>query len=199
MSPRTKKQYLEIRNAAMQSLSDAALRLFVKEGYVNVTIDKIAKEANVSKGLMYNYFSGKEDLLAFTIKRVFSDLFVFNENILQEKDPVKKIKLAIQNSFKLIRENPDFTKTIMPLIAQKAISAKLETKLRNMFTEIVTGLEKLFKACGVKNPEMEAYTLGALLDGIAWQYFFLFKEDYPLKKLEKELITKYSKLVENEN
>lgn len=198
MSPRTKKQYAEIRNAAMQSLSDAALRLFVEHGYVNVTIDQIAREANVSKGLMYNYFSGKEDLLAFTINRIFRELFAFTENIIQEKDPVKKIKLVIQNSFKLIREKSDFSKTIMPLIAQKAISEKLETKLRNMFMTIVKDLEKLFKECGVKNPEMEAYTLGALLDGIAWQYFFLFKEDYPLKKLEKELIIKYLKFLENE-
>ena len=42
---------------------DAALELFVTYGYQGTTISQIAKKASVSKGLLYNYFKSKEELL----------------------------------------------------------------------------------------------------------------------------------------
>jgi hypothetical protein len=35
------------------------------------------------------------------------------------------------------------------------------------------------------------------LDGIAWHHFFLFKEDYPLKKMESELVAEYTNLLKH--
>ena len=74
MSPRSKKNNEEIRNASKQAIADSALALFIYEGYLNVTIDQIAKKAGVSKGLMYNYFSGKEELLSFIIERIMTEV-----------------------------------------------------------------------------------------------------------------------------
>jgi AcrR family transcriptional regulator len=41
----------------------AALRLFARRGYRQAGVDEIAAEAGYSKGAIYWYFSGKEDLL----------------------------------------------------------------------------------------------------------------------------------------
>lgn len=197
MSPRTKKQNEEIREESMQTIADAAMSLFIREGYLNVTIDQIAKKAAVSKGLMYNYFSGKEELLQFIIKRIMTEMFAFSEIIFREKDPEKKMRLMLTTTFKLLREKADFWKTIMPVITQKAISEKMEDGLKAIFISLTKEMKYMFKACGVKNAELEAYQLGALLDGIAWHYFFLFTDEYPLKKMEKELIRKYTELLKN--
>jgi AcrR family transcriptional regulator len=197
MSPRNKKSNEEIRNASKQAIADAALTLFIHEGYLNVTIDQIAKKAGVSKGLMYNYFSGKEELLSFIIERIMTEVSALGEIILTEKDPVKKMKVMLTTTFKLLREKGDFWKTIMPVITQKAISEKMEVGLKAILVSVTKDMKHMFKACGVKNPELEAYQLGALLDGIAWHYFFLFADNYPLRKMEKELIRKYTKLLEN--
>lgn len=197
MSPRTKKSNEEIRNASKQTIADSALALFIHEGYLNVTIDQIAKKAGVSKGLMYNYFSGKEELLSFIIERIMTEVSALGEIILAEKDPVNKMKVMLTTTFKLLREKGDFWKTIMPVITQKAISEKMEDGLKAILVSVTKDMKHMFKACGVKNPELEAYQLGALLDGIAWHYFFLFEDNYPLKKMEKELIRKYTKLLEN--
>ena len=50
---------------------DAALELFASEGFHATSISKIAEKANISKGLMYNYFTSKEELLK-TITETFS-------------------------------------------------------------------------------------------------------------------------------
>jgi len=181
----------------MQTIADAAMSLFIHEGYLNVTIDQIAKKAAVSKGLMYNYFSGKEELLSYIIERIMTEMYALSEKILTEKDPVKKMRIMLTTTFRLLQEKSDFWKTIMPVITQKAISEKMEDGLKAIFISLTKDMTHMFKACGVKNAELEAYQLGALLDGIAWHYFFLFADDYPLKKMEKELIRKYTKLLEN--
>lgn len=198
MAPKSKKRNEEIRKESMETIADAAMKLFVEEGYLNVTIEQIGKKAKVSKGLLYNYFSGKEELLGYIINRIMTEMYAFSELIIHEKDPVKKMKVMLSTTFSLLREKGDFWKTIMPVITQKAISEKMEDGLKEMFVSLTKDMKHMFKACGVKNAELEAYQLGALLDGIAWHYFFLFKDEYPLKKMEKELIRKYTKLLEHE-
>ena len=69
--PRTPEQYEEIRNEKKRVIMDAALELFASEGFHATSISKIAEKANISKGLMYNYFTSKEELLK-TITETFS-------------------------------------------------------------------------------------------------------------------------------
>jgi AcrR family transcriptional regulator len=45
-----------------QDILQAALRLFDREGWQSVTIDRIAQEAEIGKGTIYLHFSSKEDL-----------------------------------------------------------------------------------------------------------------------------------------
>ena len=63
MSPRTEKQYEQIREQKRALILETALRLFADEGFHSTSISKIAKGAGISKGLMYNYFGSKEELL----------------------------------------------------------------------------------------------------------------------------------------
>ena len=125
--------------------------LFMEEGYLNVTIDRIAKGANISKGLMYNYFFGKEQLLDFIIDQIMSEMSEFSENILKEKDPIKKMETLLKMTFKLLREKADFWKTVMPVITPKGNFIKDGGKLRKMFKTVTKDLEQMFKACKVKN------------------------------------------------
>ncbi|PXV54055.1 transcriptional regulator, TetR family [Dyella jiangningensis] len=48
--------------ATREAISDVATRLFVEHGFDNVSIDDIAREADVSRKTVFNYFARKEDL-----------------------------------------------------------------------------------------------------------------------------------------
>ena len=48
----------------------AALNLFVSKGFASTRIEDIAKQANVSKGTVYLYFSSKEDLFKKMVHEV---------------------------------------------------------------------------------------------------------------------------------
>lgn len=198
MSPRKKDKNEQVRQASIQNIANAAAELFIEVGYLNVTIEQIAKKANVSKGLLYNYFSGKEELLKYIIHQIMQEIGEFSSEIINAKSPSVKLNVIIKTTFRLLKEKSEFWRTIMPLVTQKAISVELEMSLRQIFIAVTQNLIQTFKECKVKNPEMEAYQLGALLDGIAFHYFYFYNNEYPLDKLEKSLITKYSKMINNE-
>ncbi|MEO6832195.1 MAG: TetR/AcrR family transcriptional regulator [Chitinophagaceae bacterium] len=197
MSPREKNKNEQARQASIQNIANAAAKLFIEVGYLNVTIAQIAKRANISKGLLYNYFSGKEELLEHIIDQTLLEIAEISSQILNTKDPSLKISLILKTTFKILREKSEFWQTVMPVITQKAISEKMILNLTRIFMSLTQDLIQTFKAGGVKNAEMEAYQLAALMDGIALHYFYFYKDEYPLDKLEKSLLTKYSKILKN--
>ena len=48
----------------------AAVKLFSEEGYYTTTIQRIAREAGVSTGLIYQYFKDKDDVLFLSLRLV---------------------------------------------------------------------------------------------------------------------------------
>lgn len=61
---RTPQENERIRQKAKDSILKASMELFIKQGYHATSISSIAKHAGISKCLLYNYFKGKEVLLA---------------------------------------------------------------------------------------------------------------------------------------
>ncbi|PZO56009.1 MAG: hypothetical protein DCF16_01350 [Alphaproteobacteria bacterium] len=51
------------KNATRQKLAGQALDLFARNGVDAVTIDDIARAADVGKGTLYNYYGSKEEIL----------------------------------------------------------------------------------------------------------------------------------------
>ncbi len=51
-----------------RELLDAALAVFVERGFAAARLEEVAKRAGVSKGTVYLYFTGKEDLLKALVR-----------------------------------------------------------------------------------------------------------------------------------
>ena len=74
MSPRTSEQFEEISGGKRRQILDAAIECFATTGYHAVSISDLAKHAGISKGLMYNYFSSKEELLKTIFTEVMTEM-----------------------------------------------------------------------------------------------------------------------------
>ncbi len=56
-----------------QSILAAARACFGREGYAGATVARIAEEADVSNGLLYQFFRNKDELLEVVLKEVVRD------------------------------------------------------------------------------------------------------------------------------
>lgn len=60
------------KDARPQELRDAALALFVEKGYAATRTEDVAARAGVSKGTLYLYYAGKEELFKAVVREHFS-------------------------------------------------------------------------------------------------------------------------------
>lgn len=63
----------------MKEIADAAVRLFLQQGYAKTQMSHIAKAVGVSVGTIYLDFTGKKEILHFILKRTIDPSFAERE------------------------------------------------------------------------------------------------------------------------
>lgn len=189
MSPRTQIQNEKIRDKSTGRILTAAFKLMAKNGFESTSIAQIAKEAGVSKGLMYNYFSSKEELLQAIINRTMRE---GDEMIasLYSDNPVVTLENVFKWFFNELRNKPSewrFASEIMLKADKYTFVKEMVTAKMNEYMKLIGSLLTELR---YKNPEQEAYVIGALFDGIGFGYLVV-GENYPIDEIEKYLIEKY--------
>ena len=92
----------ERQERSKEEIYQAALEEFGTYGYDNVNMERICGNHGISKGMMYHYYSSKDELFLLCVKRTFQDLTECVERdmgALECQDISDKIK-----NFFLIRE-----------------------------------------------------------------------------------------------
>jgi AcrR family transcriptional regulator len=118
MSPRTAKQFKEMRDEKMTLIMDVALKHFANEGYFRTTISHIARHAGISKGLMYNYFESKDALLKSIVHKSVNEIY---HNLDIDKDgtlSTEEFEIFIRKIDKMLKENKYFWRLLFQLLAQ---------------------------------------------------------------------------------
>jgi len=165
--PRTPEQFEKIRESRKELIMNSALELFAKEGYSHVSISSLAKHAGISKGLMYNYFESKEELLKSVIDYSMTEIINYfdpnNDGILTEEE----FELFIRNIFKLIRENKSFYTKLFGLIIQpNVIDHFKNSSVVGAFQHYFVTFESYFHDQGFEDPLLEVLNLSILIEGM---------------------------------
>jgi len=206
MAPRTEEQFEEIRVNKKALIMDAAMDLFANEGYHPSSISKIAKKAGISKGLLYNYFDSKEDLLVQImtagLKKMLSVFDPNNDGVLSEEEMVlivilkrllhSYIKLMnfISDIFDMLKENQAYWKLYYAVFLQPTVHILLKDDYEEMLGKFMHMLIAYYTTHGVKNPEKEAMIFGSLMDGIAFNYI-VNPNLFPIESLIETVIEKF--------
>lgn len=171
---------------------ESALELFANEGFHNTSIQKIAKKAGISKGLLYNYFNSKEELIRTIIIKGFEDLMVFLDPNHDGILTIEEIGYFIEETFKLLDKNLHFWQLYFSILLQPAVLKLVESKFKDIIDSLLGMLEKYFEQAGKEDPRSEAILLGAIIDGIGMHYI-MNPENFPLELVKQKIIEIYAK------
>lgn len=190
MSPRTAKQFSEMREQSREKILQAALKLFAENGFFATSIQDIAKEAGVSKGLMYNYFEKKEDLLYAIIDNINQEGEVMLGKVTQLTTPYEKLKFVIDLNFEYLNNRLEFMKLMTSLALQLDHFPDITSDWIARRSAVMPYFESILIGLGFENPKEEALILNSLLDGVGLQYMF-FGNKSLLDELEQVVRRRY--------
>lgn len=89
-----------------QAILDAAIKAFAKKGYQYATIEEIAKEAGVAKGLVHVYFENKLDLLLSVILLFIETVNRRNEEKLASlTNPLDRLRAVFETFSELLTQS----------------------------------------------------------------------------------------------
>ncbi|WP_101759816.1 TetR/AcrR family transcriptional regulator [Oceanicoccus sp. KOV_DT_Chl] len=81
-----------------QQILDAACNLFLKEGFEGVSMDAVAKSADVSKQTVYSHFGNKEELFSASVE-FECDKHEINDQLFDPERPVEQVLLELATHF----------------------------------------------------------------------------------------------------
>ncbi|MDO4439362.1 MAG: TetR/AcrR family transcriptional regulator [Eubacteriales bacterium] len=136
------ERFYKLPEEKRNRIKDAAMHEFCEVAMENVSINKIVKEAGISRGSFYTYFEDKQDVLRYLLQDAKNkqDEFIKKCMIEQKGDYIKSLYLLLDYSIEYFEENNffDFSRNIA---------------IRNGFNPIL-GMEE-HKDCFKKNEKSE--------------------------------------------
>lgn len=188
--PRTEEQFEGIREQRINQIMQTALELFASEGYYPTSISRIAQKAGISKGLMYNYFESKEELILAIIgkgiNRLTESLDPDHDGFLTEEE----FEFHVSENFRTLQANTDYWKLYFATMMQPAVFKLVAAKYSDLLPPLKALAEEYFKRKKVPDPAAEAAYFDALLDGIFLNYV-MNPEGFPLERVKLMIIERF--------
>lgn len=176
-------------------IRDAARTLFAQRGYEATSMRAIAEAADVSLGLAYNYFSGKEDLLRVIVEEGMAQVEATLTELDTEMSPETQFRRFVTACLDTVRTHRTFWQLLYSLRQQPEAVAALGDTLDGLYDEIHARLRSLFEALDDDAPDVSARLLFATLDGVG-QHYVRDPKTYPLDNVVDQVVDRFSPTAE---
>jgi AcrR family transcriptional regulator len=153
----------------------AAARVFSQKGYQAATVDDIAREMGVSKGVVYYQFRSKEDVFAEIMVTAISEaLRLLKQTTRKSGSPADRLRNGIREliAFNLEETTPGYySKMVVGNL--RAISAAGREAIRTLerdYQRVVVDLIREGQAAGVfdvQNPSVTAMNILTAANGVS--------------------------------
>jgi len=98
---------------------DAAVRVFARKGYHTCRVGDIAEEAGVAYGLLYHYFSSKEEVLETVFRETWSELLEAMRGVEESGAPAREqLRQVAAILLRAWRRDPDLVRVLVREVAR---------------------------------------------------------------------------------
>lgn len=191
--PRTPEENERIRQLAKENIRASAMEVFMERGYYNASIDDIAKRAGVSKGLLYNYYKGKEDLLAEMVQGRIDEIKEVMETASRLDSPSEQLKRIIDGAIDNTWQNPKVFRFYLNLQTQPEEDQVLSKYSSMLNQEMAQQFEvqcDMFHRLGVDDPIIKSLYFSSTLQGISLM-MSTYPEHFPVHKVKEQLFQQF--------
>ncbi|MBN1985363.1 MAG: TetR/AcrR family transcriptional regulator [Prolixibacteraceae bacterium] len=196
MSPRSAKQFNDIRKQKKELIMETALELFAENGFHATSMSQIAKKAGISKGLTYNYFESKKEILEELIQSGFETIF---ETLDENKDGIvtkDEFVQFIRHNFSMVRKNLQHWKLFFSLLVQPHVADTFSQEYKTMAEPVFLMMFNFIKSQGSDDPEGDLMAIAAMIEG-TFLYFVVAPEIFPPDVMEEKVIRACFKIINN--
>lgn len=162
-----------------QKILTSATKLFSTQGYATTSLAQVAKEAQVSKALIFWHFASKDDLFRTALMESLAPYSIDVLAALEGLGEFEQIGKLIDVYFEFVSQNVYSVRFLLSLVVREeknlddvlARTTELFRIYRNLLADILeTGREKGIFRTNV-NPQSDAALIMATLNGILVQGF----------------------------
>jgi TetR/AcrR family fatty acid metabolism transcriptional regulator len=105
-------------------LLDAAVRVFARKGYHAARVGDIAEEAGVAYGLLYHYFSSKEEVLRNVFRETWRALIQTIESVERGEDtPREQLRKVAEILLRSWKRDPDLVRVLVLEVTRSQLLA----------------------------------------------------------------------------
>ena len=194
MAPRSAEQFEKMRNVSKMKIAENAMRLFAKNGYGETSVEKIASASGVAKGLVYNYFANKEELLLYCFTSAFEELELRFASMIPPADPAGALEQFINGMFDFVKENSDYWRLQLNTMMQPSVPPRLQETIMGKLREYIAMFTGLFSQLGIGNARGEAWLFAASIDGV-FMYYILDEKNCPIEEARIAVIERFRSLI----
>lgn len=195
--PRTEKQIEQIRTEKKKLIMDTALELFATNGFHATSISQIAKKAGISKGLAYNYFESKNDLLNELIDHGFQEI---GQMMRPEHDGIptdEEFISFVGKSFDMVGNDLQHWKLFYSLMLQPSASENFTENYAKFSEPVFRLIYQFITSKGNTDPEGDMMIISSMIEG-ALLYTVVTPELFELEKMKQKIIEGIFRIIEPE-
>lgn len=191
--PRTPEENERIRNAAKEKIRAAAIDVFIEKGFHGSSIEDVAKKAGISKGLLYNYFKGKTELLAELVQVRINEISDVMEAAIRLLSPKEQLHFIAEHSLRNVHERPQAYRFYLHLQTHPEADRIIADNTRLLQDEMIRQSHvqtEIFRKLQAPDPDIDSLRFSTALHGIMLMYA-MFPSSMPLEALKREMIDSF--------
>jgi AcrR family transcriptional regulator len=191
--PRTSAENNRIREATSEHILKTALSLFCDKGYYATSIEAIAKQAQISKGLLYHYFKSKAEVLSALVDLRIDEVLLVMNAAKAKPIPADGIRHIVEGALADVQRQPDVFRFYLNLFSQPnldPITAQSSQKLKDEQARQFELQTQMFERLGVENPQMRSFYFSSTLQGIMLMHS-TYPKTFPLNTMKAQVLAEF--------
>lgn len=159
--------------AMVERIVSAGQRVLLRDGYEKASTNRVAEEAGISPGSLYQYFPGKDAILAAVVERYSADLSTRLTAVLADRldEPGPAlVRSTLDGLLDALEENVEFLRLVverLPRSQQGSRTADLEQRIGDLVGAYLAINKPLTRGA---DPATSAWIVVRLVEHLTVQY-----------------------------